>query len=294
MIKIDAHNHPDFLGMGIQKFIANMDENGIDKTVLLTDEKPWEEIYMNELGVNPSPLAASEEHCIPFNRCLDFYEKAPERFILGYCPDPRRPQAVHKMKSAIHTYGVKVCGEVKFRTMYDNPDCIDMFRYCGEQGVPAILHFDVAGAQIAPKGSYWRHYWYGGDINTLERLLELCPETNFLGHAPGFWACISNDDLWKTVDYPQGPVIPGGHIERLLEKFPNLYCDCSAYSALAALSRDSEYTKKLIMTFPDRFVYARDNFEIQLAPFIDSLGLSQDVLEMFYHKNIERLIGEGK
>ena len=40
-----------------------------------------------------------------------------------------------------------------------------------------------------------RLYWYGGGIDCLERLLQKCPETNFLGHAPGFWCHISDDQL---------------------------------------------------------------------------------------------------
>ncbi len=292
MFKIDAHNHPDFNKYNFERFIANMDELGIDKAVLLTWENPWDENYMSNMTGCPSPLCGDVP--VPFERVLNFYEKAPDRFLMGYCPDPRRPDAIVKMKSAIDTYGVKVCGEVKFRMMYDNPDIIDLFRFCGENGLPVVLHIDNATAHLAHPASLRKHYWYGGDIFTLERALELCPETNFLGHAPGFWGCISGDDEWKTVGYPRGPVAPGGHIERLLDKFPNLYCDCSAGSGCIALGRDTEYTKKLIMAHPDRFIYARDEFSNNLSELIDGLGLPEDILEMFYHGNIERLIGETK
>jgi len=289
MYKIDAHNHPDFCNMNFEKSIENMNQNGIDKTILLSWENPWDENYMSNKTSCPSPL--SYDVPVPFECCLNYYEKAPDRFILGYCPDPRKPDAIYKLKSAIDTYGVKVCGEVKFRMMYDNPDIIDLFRFCGEQGLPVTLHIDNATAHMAHPASYRKHYWYGGDILTLERTLELCPETNFLGHAPGFWGCISGDDEWKTVGYPKGPVLPGGHVERLLEKFPNLYCDCSAGSGCIALSRDKEYTKKLVETYPDRFVFARDEFSSNLAELFDSLGLSNELLEGFYHGNIEKLMG---
>ena len=287
MLKIDAHSHPDFNNCNFKKQIANMDELGIEKAILLTWEAPWEENCMSNMTICPSPMYSNMP--IPFERCLDFYDKAPDRYILGYCPDPRRPEAIYQMKSAIETYGVKVCGEVKYRMMYDNPDIVDLFRYCGEMGVPAILHFDTPYIVSHPLR---RHYWHGGDIFTLERTLQLCPETNFLGHAPGFWGCISNDDLWKSIEYPEGyPVIPGGHIERLLDKYPNLYCDCSAGSAIIALKRDREYTKKLILRHPDRFIFARDCLNNEHSEFFDSLELPSEIYEMFYHKNIERLIG---
>ena len=35
---IDAHNHPDWHGHNLEKFLANMAQNGIDKTWLLS----WE------------------------------------------------------------------------------------------------------------------------------------------------------------------------------------------------------------------------------------------------------------
>lgn len=288
MFKIDVHNHPDFLGKNFDSFIKDMDEKGISKTCLLSWENPWDENPAEVLDVLAT--TTDDKALVPFERCVAYYEKMPERFILGYAPDPREIGAISKMKSAIDTYGVKICGEVKFRMMYDNPDAIDLFRYCGERGLPVDLHIDNAEAHLAENGAPRRHYWYGGDIYTLERLLELCPETNFLGHAPGFWGCISNDDEWKTVAYPEGPVIRGGMVERLLEKHKNLYCDCSAGSGVRALGRDREYTKELINTYSDRFIFGRDNFTNDLSEFIDNLGLSQDVLEKFYHKNLERLI----
>ena len=122
--------------------------------------------------------------------------------------------------------------------------------------------------------------------------MQLCPDTNIMGHSTSFWGTISGDDLWKTKSYPRDPVVPGGHLERLLETYPNLYCDCSGDSGLWALQRDPEYTKKLMTTYPDRFIFARDGFTSELSAFVDTLGLPQDVLENFYHGNIERLIGE--
>ncbi|MBR4961985.1 MAG: amidohydrolase family protein, partial [Clostridia bacterium] len=210
-------------------------------------------------------------------------------FILGYAPDPHKPDAIQKMRAAIRNYNVQVCGELKLRMMYDNPDAIDLYRFCGENGLPVTMHFDYPGAQLTGKEFPRRHWWYGGDIDMLERVLKLCPETNFLGHAPGFWCHISDDSLGLTQGYPKAPVIPGGRIEKLLEKYPNLYCDCSAGSCLNALTRDPDYTRKLILTYPDRFVYARDYFDNDLAVFIDSLELPEAVLEKFYHGNAERL-----
>lgn len=290
MYKIDAHNHPDFHGMNYDRQIENMDKLGIAKTWLLSWETPEDE-YAPET-VYCMSLPVTERGPNPFSLCWEYKQKAPDRFILGYGPDPRDSRCIQKMKSAIKTYNVQVCGEIKLRMMYDNPDAIELFRFCGENGLPVTLHFDNAGAQKTGREFPRRSWWYGGDIDTLERVLKLCPETNFLGHAPGFWCHISNDDLGYETPYPDGPVIPGGKIEKLLEKYPNLYCDCSAGSCLRAFKRDPEYTKKLIEAHPTRFVYARDYFDNKLSEFIDGLGLPSDVLEKFYHENAERLVPE--
>ena len=284
--KIDAHGHPEIT---VEKYLADMDNAGISRACLLNFENPWDENYLSSKVSSPSFLYDNAP--IPFAHCLKYYEKAPERFILGYCPDPREADAIYKMKAAVDTYGVKICGEVKFRMMYDNPDAVDLFRFCGERGIPVVLHIEYAYANIANPNCLRRHYWYGGDVFTLERLLELCPETNFFGHATGFWDCISGDEDWKTRAYGKDAVIPGGHVERLLEKFPNLYCDCSADSGYMALSRDKNYAKKLMETYPDRFVYGRDGLGNRLSEMIDELEMSDEILEGFYHKNIEKLLG---
>ncbi|MBQ3708363.1 MAG: amidohydrolase family protein [Clostridia bacterium] len=290
MVKIDAHNHPDYHGRNYARFLADMDEKGISKTWLLTWECPPGEYDPATIWAFATAMG-DRDVPVPLRLAWEYKERAPERFILGYCPDPRRPDAVQKMRAAIRTYGVQVCGELKLRMMYDNPDALDLYRFCGEEKIPVVMHFDNAGAQTTGKEFPRRHWWYGGDIDTLERVLALCPETNFLGHAPGFWCHISRDRLGEREAYPKGPVVPGGRIEELLGKYPNLYCDCSAGSCLNALTRDPAYTKRLILRHPDRFVYARDYFDNELSGFIDGLGLPQEVLEAFYHGNAERLAG---
>ena len=288
---IDGHNHPNWQGFSYERFIRDMDENGIDKTCIISWETPENEHIIGQTWLVSDYLSTGGEPVpAPFSQCIEYKMRAPERFILGYGPDPRNPKAIDLLRSGILNFDVKICGEIKYRMMYDNPDAIDLFRFAGEQGLPVILHFDYPEATKNISNYPRRNWWYGGDIDTLERVLKLCPETNFLGHAPGFWCHISNDDKGLYEKRPTGPVVPGGKIERLLDKYSNLYCDCSAKSACVALSRDLDYSKKLIEAFPDRFVFARDGFGNELSMLIDSLNLSNDILEMFLGKNILRLM----
>ncbi len=57
-----------------------------------------------------------------------------------------------------------------------------------------------------------------------------------------------------------------------------------------ALTRDRNYTKKLVETYPDRFIYGRDGFGNRLSELFDGLELSDEILDGFYHKNIEKLL----
>ena len=283
-MKIDIHNHPDWHGHNIDDFIANMDLHGIDKTVLLSWEAPESEydpsyVYCcNITGKGP----------ISFERCLSYVEKRPDRFILGYCPDPRDPKAVDQMKAALLIYKAKICGELKLRMMYDNPDAIRLYRYCGEAGLPVTVHIDY---EFDTGRQYPRpNWWYGGGIDAFERAVKLCPETIFFGHAPGFWAHISNDGQHDKVAYPTGKVVEGGKVAEMLRKYKNLNCDMSAGSGCNAFSRDKEHAYNFIMEFQDRICYARDYFDNIHQELLESLNLPQDVLDKIYCKNAQRLI----
>ena len=285
---IDIHNHADYHGYSAEKMVKNMDEHGIDFTCLLSWEAPLYD-YDPATKYAISPFSDSP---VPFERCVAYKEKAPNRFLLGYAPDPRKPDSIGRLKAAINLYDLSMYGELKLRMMYDNPDAIRMYRVCGEYGLPVLMHFDyeVNGTNARYP---WPNYWYGGGIDTLERMLALCPETIFLGHAPGFWAHISNDEYCTTEVYPNHPVIPGGEIERLLEKYPNLYCDMCGGSGHNALSRDLDFSRKFLDTWQDRVLYGRDNYDNVTQELLESLSLPRNILEKIYYKNAKCILRNG-
>ncbi len=285
---IDAHNHPDWLGHDLVKFLANMDQYGIDQTWLLNWECPDYEYDMLYKELVSAPVLGSVAGPIPFSRCISYKERAPGRFILGYCPDPRWPDACARLKAAHDLYGAKVCGELKCRMMYDNSDALRLFRLAGELGMPVVFHlqYDMQRHRQDP-----RCEWWGGTIDSIERVLQACPETIFLGHAPGFWIHISNDQLWRDNTYPPvgAKVVPGGRLPELMRKYDNLYCDLSAGSGCQALKRDLDFTKAFLNEFQDRVLYARDNFDNQHQELLNSLNLSDEVLGKIYHANADKL-----
>ncbi|MCY3990279.1 MAG: amidohydrolase family protein [Caldilineaceae bacterium] len=300
MTIIDAHNHPDWHGHDLPKFLANMDRFGIDKTWLLTWECPPDEC-------NPASyfkamhFGDGSAYPVPFEACLRYKQAAPERFVLGYAPDPRRPEAIDQLHAAIEIHGVQVCGEIKLRMLYDNPDALRMFRFCGEKGLPVTFHIDYP----IPTGHRYPRtdWWYGGSIDSFERALQACPHTVFIGHAPGFWAHISGDDQYDKVGYPKGPVLPGGRLFHIFRTYPNLYADLSAGSAYTALTRDFSQLKDypfspdsgptaepFFLEFQDRLLFGRDFFDDRMQKLLNGLDLSPEVRHKIFCANAEALL----
>ena len=288
---IDAHNHPDWHRHDLKRFLANMDAGGIDKTWLFSWEAPMDEYDPHYNAIGSGGFAANPVGAptllgggpIPFARCLHYKEQAPDRFVLGYAPDPRRNDAIDRLAAAIDVYGVQLYGELKLRMMYDNPDALRMFRFCGERGLPVTVHidyeFDAGYAYPRP------NWWYGGGIEAFARAVSACPDTIFIGHAPGFWAHISGDGLHDKVPYPKGQLVPGGKVVQMLRQYPNLYADLSAGSGLGALKRDIEFSKGFLVEFQDRLLHARDCFDHQRTAFLGSLELPRSVLDKIYVGN---------
>jgi predicted TIM-barrel fold metal-dependent hydrolase len=282
---IDIHNHPDWYGYTVNKFIANMDQYGIDKTCLLSWEAPRIEWNPKTVAVFPD---TDERGPVSFNRCVAFKEKAPDRFLLGYAPDPRDPDAITKLKFAKSAYDINVYGELKLRVMYDDRDAIALYKVCGQMGLPVLVHIDY---EIPCKPEYPRaNYWYGGGNEAFARAIAECKDTIFIGHAPGFWARISGDDLYDKVSYPKEKVQPGGMLISMLDQYQNLWCDLSGGSGWNALARDPEFAVGFLTKYQDRILYGRDQFDNKQQEFLNGAGLPAEVLEKIYHKNAERLL----
>lgn len=285
---IDAHNHPDWWMKDRVAFLADMDACHIDKTWLLSWECPEDEYDPDQRNVLNPDAGAPGGYPVSFARCLAYKQANPDRFILGFAPDPRSPAAIDRMEAAIALHHVRVCGEIKLRMMYDNPDAIALFRYCGQHGLPVTLHIEypMDTGRKYPR----RSWWYGGGLSALERLLEKCPETSFLAHALGFWAHISDDGQAYTSSYPTGRVVREGRIVGLLRRYPNLYCDLSARSGFNALARDPEYAREFLEEFQDRALYARDLFGNRHQELLNSLGLQANTLDKIYCQNAKKLL----
>ncbi|MEZ6076598.1 MAG: amidohydrolase family protein [Pirellulaceae bacterium] len=128
-------------------------------------------------------------------------------------------------------------------------------------------------------------------------MLAAFPELAFIGHGKGWWASIAGgltqEDL--HVSYPEGPVQPGGAIDKLMDQFPNLYGDLSSSGAHAML-RDREFGQKFLVRRADRLLFGTDYYDLTQREFqqfslFDTFSLPPDVKQKISRENSQRLLG---
>jgi predicted TIM-barrel fold metal-dependent hydrolase len=186
---------------------------------------------------------------------------------------------------------VRICGEWKYRMLIDDPRCLELFRKAGKLKCPVVLHLDVPFCADPETGqSTYQPSWYGGTIDNLSRALEACPETIFIGHAPGFWREMSGDAAEDPENYPQGPVTPGGSLYDLFDRHENIWADLSAGSALYALSRAPDNAVQFLTRYADRLLFGRDNYGTALHDFMQTIELPDDVRSKVYSENAQKLV----
>ena len=174
--------------------------------------------------------------------------------------------------------------------LLDDPRALELFHKAGELKCPVVLHMDVPYLSDENGKQVYQTYWYGGGAGSLERALRACPETVFIGHAPGFWRYISGDADTDSATYPRGPVKPGGQVQRLLDTYPNLYADLSAGSGLGALQRDVAYAREFLNRYADRLLFGRDQHGRALQVFLQALELPNEVADKIFYQNALRLV----
>lgn len=289
---IDTHQHVFWNHRNDVELVSDMDAHHIEKAWLLTWEIPaWEDSPSYHRGLNPRHGREDGTHAgIVLDDILRTRDRFPDRFLAGYCPPPLLPNAPDLLFAAAHVHDVKVCGEWKFRILIDDPHCLELFHVAGELHMPVVLHLDIP---YLPADGGKRHFdpqWYGGTVENLERALLACPNTTFIGHAPGFWREISGDAATAQTPYPTGKVTPGGKLYRLLEEHHNLSADISAGSGLYALQRDPAHAAAFLHRFADKIVFGRDYYGQELHNFLQTLDLPAETSEKIYWQNAERLL----
>lgn len=268
---VDCHQHVDWIGKDKHGLVQYLDSVGVAKCWLLS----WEAV--------DGGLDYAYQH-LSIGQVFETFEAYPDRIIPAAGVDHRRTNAEQLLREC-HKRGARAYGEIKWHAAYDNPDAIRMFRLAGELGMPVTVHIQYPGPNMPD-------WWYGGHISALERAMQLCPDTVFLGHAQSWWAHISGDadnEMLRTA-YPKGPVTPGGQTVRLLSEYPNLYGDLSAGSGFNAITRDPAFGRQFLIDFADKLLYGVDGYDDRLIKHLRALNLPADVLAKITGGNARKLI----
>jgi len=268
---IDCHQHTDWHGRRTEDLVKHLDELGVDKAWLLS----WEAI--------DGALEPWYAH-LSIAQVFSAARSYPGRFIIGAAPDPRRPNVLDLIRQ-YHKAGARVFGEVKLRVLMDSPELIAAFRLAGELRMPVLFHLQLPNANEP-----YPSCWYLGDVDAVERTLVKCPDTIFVAHGPGWWAHISDDRKAHTQSYPTGRVVPGGAVVRLLDEYPNLYCDLSAGSGFNGIQRDPKFGRRFLIHYADRILYGTDFFDRRHLDHLRSIDLPQSVLEKILCGNALKLV----
>jgi predicted TIM-barrel fold metal-dependent hydrolase len=121
------------------------------------------------------------------------------------------------------------------------------------------------------------------------------PTVPFLGHGPRFWWALSGDDTGESALYPQGPVAPGGAVDRLAGEYENMWLDLSARSGYNALTRDPEYTEGFVARHWRKLLFGTDYYAachpMLQVEWLRELKVEEGVREAIGAGNARRLLG---
>jgi predicted TIM-barrel fold metal-dependent hydrolase len=216
-----------------------------------------------------------------------------DRLIPFCCIDPRTSYSgglkglVAMLQKWVEA-GAKGFGEHKNGLAFDDQKNMQLYAACAELKLPLLFHIDNLRNLDQP------------GLPGLAKALAAHPGCNFIGHGPGWWASISGDvNQARLGGYPKTKVAPGGAIDALMEKFPNLYGDLSAGSGAGAISRDIDFGREFLIRRQDRIMFGTDflspkqevpQFELFEQKLTD---LPAEVKTKIFRDNARKLLGLG-
>ncbi len=274
---IDVHTHIGTTWNGNKELTPKglldwMDAHDVEKSVLLPLTSPESSSFL--LLTEPA-LQAAKQH--------------PDRLVAFCSVDPRTSVrgGLKGFISIIQSYvdkGAKGFGEHKVGLNFDDPLMMRIYEACQTVGIPLLFHMDKTRGKDEP------------GLPRLENALRTFPKLDFLGHGPGWWASISGG-LKSVGGYPKGPVKPGGAIDKLMAKYPNIYGDLSAGSGANSIGRDKQFGREFMIRRQDRLMFGTDYLqpgqEVPQFELFDSLDLPKEAQAKIFKGNATRVLKLG-
>ena len=237
------------------------------------------------------PLVSPESSSYPISSDYVLTQTKPHRDrLIPFCSvDPRTSYAgghegLVKMLRRYVDAGARGFGEHKPGVAIDDPRNMALYAGCAELKLPVLFHLDNQRNMDAP------------GLPGLERVLQANPTIPFIGHGPGWWASIGGGvTVADLAGYPRGDVAPGGAIDRLMDKYPNLYGDLSAGSGAGAISRDAKFGRAFLVRRQDRLMFGTDFLapgqNVPQLELFAKIELPTDAAAKIFRDNARRLLG---
>ena len=285
---IDIHTHLGAFYFGqeltAELLVRFMDQHDVEKACVL-------------------PLISPESAPItqPVTTAIAAYRQFPERLIPFASLDPRavtepgkRTGHVGGVKGMIDILkryqdaGCRGLGEHKTGLWFDAPQQMALYEACDAVGLPILFHLDDIRNPDTP------------GLPRVENVLKAFPKLPLIGHAAGFWASISGDATFEDFGrYPEVPkkIAPGGALDRLLKKYPNLYGDLSEPGGEKAIARDPDFGREFLIRNADQLLFGTDVLmpeqTIPKFDLLDSLKLPEEVQYKIFRGNAIKLLKLG-
>jgi predicted TIM-barrel fold metal-dependent hydrolase len=240
------------------------------------------------------PLVSPESSSYLLTSDFVLQQTAPfrDRLIPFCCIDPRTSysggaKGLLAMLEKYRDAGAKGFGEHKPGVAIDDPRNMALYAACHEMKWPLLFHIDNQRNLDTP------------GLPGLAKAVGEHPSCQFIGHGPGWWASISGGAQQLDLGgYPKTKVAPGGAIDALMEKFPNLYGDLSAGSGAGSISRDLEFGREFLIRRQDRIMFGTDFLapaqavsQFELFEDKEKLKLPDEVATKIFRGNARKLLG---
>lgn len=255
--------------------------------------------HLDELGIRKGVLMSSGEGGgMPFgtneqNRAI--VQKLPERYAWMCNLDPVDADTVYERLARYKEQGAVGIGELMINRPLDDPFLKEVFAAAQKLEMPVTFH-------MSPEEGFSYGVVDRPGLPLLEETLKEYPDCRILGHSQAFWIEMSADaptDREGRNQWGKGPVVPGGRVPALFERYPNLYGDLSANSAGCAVMRDPAFGLDFLERYADRLFFATDMVNAEmvfpLGAWLDEQAeagrLSRAAYEKICFKNAQRVFG---
>ena len=179
----------------------------------------------------------------------------------------------------------------------------DVSRWYTEPGIVEYIESELKRPNVPYRGIGEFHI-YGDDARApfVKRIVDLAVERNLILHAHSDDAAIVNlfalNPRAKILWAHTGMSTPIATVEKMLERYPNLYAELALRSDVSSSGKLDPGWRALFLKYPDRFMHGTDTWITprweDVVPTARSwlAELPRDVAEKIAWKNFETLYGK--